>query len=28
VRSSWSLAEISAEVCDGWPGYVEENLDA
>lgn len=28
VRSAWSLAEISAEVCDGWPGYIEENLDA
>lgn len=28
VRTSWSLAEISAEVCDGWPGYIEENLDA
>jgi len=23
----WSLAQISAEVCDGWPGYVEEHLD-
>lgn len=27
VSSSWTLAEISAEVCDAWPSYVEENLD-
>lgn len=27
VDGSWTLAEISAEVCDGWPSYIEENLD-
>lgn len=24
---AWDLAEISMEVCDGWPSDVEENLD-
>ena len=25
--NQWSLAEMSMELCDGWPGFVEENLD-
>lgn len=27
VEGQWDLAEISAEVCDGRPGFVEEDLD-
>jgi hypothetical protein len=27
VDNEWSLEEISIEVCDGSPQYVEENLD-
>ncbi len=27
VPGLWSMAEISMEVCDAWPSYVEENLD-
>lgn len=27
VESQWSLAEVSTEVCDGRPSFVEENLD-
>ena len=23
----WQLAEMSMEVCDGWPKFVEQNLD-
>lgn len=26
VEDQWDLAEISAEVCDGRPSFVEENL--
>ena len=25
--NQWTLAEISIATCDGWPKYVEENLD-
>lgn len=24
---AWNLAEMSMEVCDGWPSYIEEHLD-
>ena len=27
VPDDWNLAGMSAEVCDGYPKYVEENLD-
>ena len=27
VPGEWALAEMSIEVCDGTPSYVEENLD-
>ncbi len=27
AEDDWRLAEISMEVCDAWPGYVEANLD-
>jgi hypothetical protein len=27
VEGDWKLAEMSAEVCDGWPSYVEANLE-
>jgi hypothetical protein len=27
VEKEWTLAEMSIELCDGWPGYIEENLD-
>jgi alpha-L-fucosidase len=27
VENQWNLAEISAEVCDGRPSFVEEELD-
>ncbi|MDX1641571.1 MAG: hypothetical protein R3220_07725 [Balneolaceae bacterium] len=27
VEDQWDLAEISAEVCDGRPSFVEEDLD-
>lgn len=27
IGNSWALADISVEVCDGNPEYVEENLD-
>jgi hypothetical protein len=27
VSGEWDLAEMSIEVCDGTPSYVEENLD-
>lgn len=27
IENQWSLAEISTEVCDGRPGFVEEDLD-
>jgi hypothetical protein len=23
----WNLVEMSMEVCDAWPGYIEEHLD-
>ncbi|MEX0645423.1 MAG: hypothetical protein WD076_08930 [Parvularculaceae bacterium] len=27
VEGEWTLAEMSIELCDGWPGYIEDNLD-
>ena len=27
IPGEWDLAEMSIEVCDGTPSYVEENLD-
>jgi hypothetical protein len=27
IPEEWNLAEMSIEVCDGTPSYVEENLD-
>ena len=24
----WLMAEMSMELCDSWPSYIEENLDA
>lgn len=27
VSDQWSLAELSIELCDSWPSYVEEHLD-
>ncbi|WP_234567142.1 BP74-related protein [Rhodohalobacter sp. 614A] len=27
IENQWSLAEISTEVCDGRPGFVEDDLD-
>jgi hypothetical protein len=27
IPGEWNLAEMSIEVCDGTPSYVEENLD-
>ncbi|MCZ6672267.1 MAG: hypothetical protein O7C75_04930, partial [Verrucomicrobia bacterium] len=27
IANEWTLAEMSMELCDSWPSYVEENLD-
>jgi hypothetical protein len=27
VPNEWSLTEVSMELCDATPGYIEENLD-
>jgi hypothetical protein len=27
VEGQWGMAEMSAEVCDGWPSDVEQRLD-
>ena len=26
-ESEWSLTELSFEICDAWPSYIEENLE-
>jgi hypothetical protein len=27
AEDRWNLVEMSMEVCDAWPGYIEEHLD-
>lgn len=28
VAGKWGMAEMSIEVCDSWPGYIEKHRDA